>query len=121
MLQTLHAPRLTADLEMSGTSAVADATALFIGRIDEPRSMSPLAATLRLSTPVLFAWSMEATGDEADAVGGGTVRGAGSCAGIEDATRQRSWPAGCQLDHLVNDTHFGGDSALLGRKIPTSL
>lgn len=36
LLQTLHAPRLTAVLEGSGTSAVASATALLIGRMDEP-------------------------------------------------------------------------------------
>lgn len=62
LLQTSQAPRITAALDGTGPSIVAAATALLTTRMDEPWSMSLLAATLRVSESTLFARFKEATG-----------------------------------------------------------
>jgi AraC-like DNA-binding protein len=62
LLQTSQAPRITAALDGTGPSIVAATTALLTTRMDEPWSMSLLAATLRVSESTLFARFKEATG-----------------------------------------------------------
>ncbi|WP_141399208.1 helix-turn-helix domain-containing protein [Curtobacterium sp. 'Ferrero'] len=62
LLQTEHAPRITAALDRTGASVVVGVTPLLNGRMAEGWSMEQLARKLRVSESTLFARFEAATG-----------------------------------------------------------